>query len=290
MDADVWLRVVESKFSLLTGACPDAARTRFAAQKLRGTARTWWDHILAMLPADHIVTCEEFKTTFKGHHIPAGILDRELNEFLALTQGTRTVLQYAQAFNDLCQYAGYHADSDEKKRDHFRRGLNTKLCERLNTVCVDSYNELVNLAISQEDCILAHQAEKKKKAPMTGSSAPPQRFQIGSNNQRRGSQQQAGRWVIRPPQQQQAPTVFSLLLQGIISPSDSNNSNSLDKEMGTDVSHVATQATVPRNAHEINQDRCQPLTKKKGRSKRCKSSKGGSTSLLWRSYPRAHPS
>jgi hypothetical protein len=59
--------------------------------------------------------------TFRGHHIPACIMDRKLNEFLALTQGNRTVLQYAQAFNDLCQYAGYHADIDEKKRDRFRR-------------------------------------------------------------------------------------------------------------------------------------------------------------------------
>jgi hypothetical protein len=31
LDADVWLRVVESKSPLLTGACPDAAKTRFAA-------------------------------------------------------------------------------------------------------------------------------------------------------------------------------------------------------------------------------------------------------------------
>jgi predicted PolB exonuclease-like 3'-5' exonuclease len=124
-----------------------------------------------MLPADHVVTWEEFKTAFRGHHIPAGILDRKHNEFLALTQGIRTVLQYA--FNDLCQYAGYHADSDEKKRDYFQRGLNTKLHERLNTVHADSYNELVNLAISQEDCIVAHRAEKKRKAPMLGSSAPP---------------------------------------------------------------------------------------------------------------------
>jgi hypothetical protein len=29
-----------------------------------------------------------------------------------LTQGTRMVLQYAQVFNHLCQYAGYHADTD----------------------------------------------------------------------------------------------------------------------------------------------------------------------------------
>jgi hypothetical protein len=102
LDADVWLRVMESKFSLLTGACPDDTKNRFAVQQLRGPPRTWWDHFRAMLPADHEVTWEEFKTAFKGHHIPAGILDRKLNKFLALTQGTRTVLQYAQAFNDLC--------------------------------------------------------------------------------------------------------------------------------------------------------------------------------------------
>jgi hypothetical protein len=65
---------------------------------------------------DHVVEWGEFKAAFRGHHIPACIMDRKLNDFLALTQGSRTVLQYAQAFNDLCQYAGYHADTDEKKR------------------------------------------------------------------------------------------------------------------------------------------------------------------------------
>ena len=75
-------------------------------------------------------------------------MERKLNEFLALTQGTRTVLQYGQAFNNLCQYAGYHADTDAKKRDRFRRGLNTKLKERLNLARADTYNELVNMAIT----------------------------------------------------------------------------------------------------------------------------------------------
>jgi hypothetical protein len=121
-----------------------------------------------------------------------------------LTQGNRTVLQYAQAFNDLCQYARYHADTDEKKRDRFRRGPSTKLRDRLNTVRANSYNELVNMAISQEDCITARQAEKKRKTPVAGPSAQPQRFRIVSNTQSRGPQQQQRRWVIRP-QQQQAP-------------------------------------------------------------------------------------
>jgi hypothetical protein len=135
-------------------------------------------------------------------------MDRKLNEFLALTQGNRTVLQYAQAFNDLCQYAGYHADTDEKKRDMFRRGLSTKLRDRLNTVRANSYNELVNMAISQEDCITARQAEKKRKTPVAGPSAQPQRFRIVSDTQNRGPHQQQGRWVIRP----QEPGLYEFLV------------------------------------------------------------------------------
>jgi hypothetical protein len=155
LDADVWLRVVESKFPLLNGVCSDVAKVLFATQQLCGPASTWWDHFLAMQPVAHVVEWREFKTAFRGHHIPAGIMDRKLNEFLALTQRNRTVLQYAQAFNDMCQYAGYHADTDEKKRDRFSRGLSTKLRDRLNAVRANSYNELVNMVISQEDCITA---------------------------------------------------------------------------------------------------------------------------------------
>jgi hypothetical protein len=156
-----------------------------------------------MQPEDREVEWREFKAAFRGHHIPVGIMDRKLNEFLALTQGNKTVLQHAQAFNDLCQYAGYHADTDEKKRDRFRRGLSTKLRDRLNTVRANSYNELVNMAISQEDCITARQAEKKRKTTVAGPSAQPHRFRIVSDTQNIGPQQQQGRWVIRPHQQQQ---------------------------------------------------------------------------------------
>jgi hypothetical protein len=45
---------------------------------------------------------------------------------------------------------------------------------------------------------MAHKAEKKRKTPMAGPSAQPQRFKIMSNTQSRGPQQQQGRWVIQP--------------------------------------------------------------------------------------------
>jgi hypothetical protein len=43
----------------------------------------------------HVISWEEFRTAFRAHHIPEELMEQKLNEFLALTQGTRTVLQYA---------------------------------------------------------------------------------------------------------------------------------------------------------------------------------------------------
>jgi len=204
LDADAWLRTINSKFALLAVPCADANKAHFAAQQLRGPARIWWDHYCAMQPAEHVISWEEFRNVFRSHHIPEGLIERKLNEFLALDQGTRTVLQYAQVFNHLCQYAGHHADTDAKMRDRFRRGLNTKLKERLNLVQPNTYNELVNMAITQEDCIAAHRAEKKRKAPTGPSSAQPPRYRLVQNTPHRPPQRNApmGRLVFRPPQQQ----------------------------------------------------------------------------------------
>jgi hypothetical protein len=196
-------------------------------------------------------------------------MDRKLNEFLALIQGSRTVLQYAQAFNDLCQYAGYHADTDEKKRDRFRRGLNTKLRDCLNTVRANSYNELVNLAISQEDCITPRQAEKKRKTPMAGPSAQPQRFMIVSDTQSRGPQQQQGRWVIRPQQQQQAPNHSQLPAQRNNNRS-SRNSSSTTREMTIDVSPLAVPDIMPRIVPETSRGRVRMQIRTKARGRGCK--------------------
>jgi len=132
-------------------------------------------------------------------------MERKFNEFLDLTQGTDTVLQYAQKFNNLCQYAGYQVDTNRKKRDCFRHGLNTKLKERLNPIKVDTYYELVNLAITQEDCIMAHRAEKKRKVPTIPSSASPQRYHLVQTATPQIPQKapQQGRWVFKPPLQQE---------------------------------------------------------------------------------------
>jgi hypothetical protein len=95
LDADAWLRTIESKFALLLAPCSDENKVLFAAQQLCGTARIWWDNYHAMQLADHVVTWDEFRTAFQAHHIHEVLIECKLNEFLNLTQGNCTILQYA---------------------------------------------------------------------------------------------------------------------------------------------------------------------------------------------------
>jgi hypothetical protein len=59
------------------------------------------------------------------------------------------------------------------------------------------------MAITQEDCISAHRAEKKRKISTGPSSVQPPRYRLVQNTATRAPPQnnQSGRWVARPPQQ-----------------------------------------------------------------------------------------
>ena len=82
LEADSWLRTIESKFTL--HPYNDGDKAGFAAQQFRGSARTWWDNHMAMFPTGTRFTWAEFKNAFRAHHIPAGVIRRKLTEFLPL--------------------------------------------------------------------------------------------------------------------------------------------------------------------------------------------------------------
>src|SRR6266508_426885 len=101
LEADSWIRLLESKFELLL--CTEEQKTLFAAHQLRGPAASWWATHLAMQPAGHRVLWTEFCEAFKAHHIPSSIMKIKLREFMALKQGSKTVWEYVQTFNELAQ-------------------------------------------------------------------------------------------------------------------------------------------------------------------------------------------
>jgi predicted PolB exonuclease-like 3'-5' exonuclease len=151
-------------FAVFTLPCSEGRKAKFAVLQLRGSALMWWEHYKSMQQPEYEITWEEFKKAFNDHHLPKALTDRKMRELLALKQGSDTVYQYAQKFNNLCQYGGYHVDTDMKKMELFGEGLNSKLAEQLNLVTFDSYPMMVNKAISQEDSMKRAQAEKKRDA------------------------------------------------------------------------------------------------------------------------------
>jgi hypothetical protein len=204
LEADAWLRAIEAKLDVLTLPCSEERKVKLAAMYLHGPTLLWWDHIKMMRPNGHEITWAEFKTAFKNHHIPKGVVESKLNELLNLRQVSNSVYQYAQKFNNLCQYGDYYVDMDAKKMDRLRRGLDPELYEKLNPTKTNSYHEIVDLAISQEDAMKRVQNAKKRKAVFNSNNAPKHKFRIvqkaPQNSQRN---QRSGRWVVRPPQNHQ---------------------------------------------------------------------------------------
>jgi hypothetical protein len=147
------------------------------------------------------MTWEEFKQAFKSHHIPKGLMDRKMRELLALRQGSDTVYCYAQKFNSLCQYGGHHVDTDAKKMERSRDGLDGKLYERLNLLEPANFHELVNKAISQEDAMKKAHGDKKRMFGFTPSSGTGKKFRLVKKNAPGPSQQSSTRrWTMKPPQ------------------------------------------------------------------------------------------
>src|SRR6266508_1562116 len=110
-----------------------------------------------------------------------------------------------QAFNHLAQYASTHVDSDEKKKDCFLEGLNSKLKVHLGNRFAN-FHELVDDALTMEDRLRVAGEEESKKiqfsAPPSGPSQcprlvhqPPQRLMFCPPQPS---------WGFRPPRQQGA--------------------------------------------------------------------------------------
>jgi hypothetical protein len=170
LEEDNWIHTTESKFRLLH--CTEYQKTLYIAQQLRGSVGAWWAFYITVLPVDHHVPWDEFCTTFRAHHLSAGLLCTKLKEFLDLEQGNRSVFDYMRQFNTLAQYGSYHIDTDEKKANLYHEGFTIHLQEHLGLSPNLSYNELASVAIDQERLmkVVAEADEKKRKKMMLGST------------------------------------------------------------------------------------------------------------------------
>jgi hypothetical protein len=158
LEADEWIRVMEQKFGLV--CCTETQKPLFAAQQLRGPASTWWANFVAVQPAVHQITWEEFKLAFREHYVPEGVLHMKQEEFIRLKQGGDTIMQYLNKFNHLSLYAIDQVNTDLKKKNCFMRGLNDRLQLKMAT-CLDlTYSRAVSTTLAVESKNTSHRKSK----------------------------------------------------------------------------------------------------------------------------------
>ena len=92
-------------------------------------------------------------------------------EFMRLTQGTKTLMEYMHAFNNLSSYALGFVGTEEKKIESFKRGLSTKLMKTMANSRCTTYNEFISDALTQETQNNLHVVVKGlKRAAKAGAS------------------------------------------------------------------------------------------------------------------------
>ncbi|WVZ89628.1 hypothetical protein U9M48_036007 [Paspalum notatum var. saurae] len=151
LDADDWLRIIESKFSLL----PQLTEQRRLVSR----------HVVYMVPrgpAGHQVTWDEFRAAFRAHYLPPSLIELKQREFRALRQGNMSVLEYVRAFIRPSQYS-------PKTSTPTHVGLPVRWMDLIPPRSThlgrsyDSFTELVDVAIDMEDRLNhAHEDRRRK--------------------------------------------------------------------------------------------------------------------------------
>jgi Retrotransposon gag protein len=161
LEADDWLREINKKLDIVHATGRD--RVLLASHQLVGSAAEWWDNYSQAAENPEEITWEEFQETFREYHIPEGIMEIKAEEFRNLKQGTMTVAQYIQKFMKLSRYAMDDVNTDKKKQDRFRKGLNHALKTQLITHIYPDFNTLMSKTILLEDAQSEWKNEKKRK-------------------------------------------------------------------------------------------------------------------------------
>jgi hypothetical protein len=148
MDVDDWLKTIEKKLQVVQ--CNNREKVLLASHQLVGPAADWWDAYVEAHEEPEIINWQEFKNSFRSHHVPLGVMKLKKKEFEDLKQGSMSVSKYVTCFTQL-SHAPDNVDIDEKKQDWFLNGLNDGLAYALEARNFANFQDMVDKALVLEN-------------------------------------------------------------------------------------------------------------------------------------------
>ncbi|XP_066382996.1 uncharacterized protein [Miscanthus floridulus] len=113
LQADDWLCAIERQLEI--AQCDDKEKVLYASRQLQGATLDWWDSFRFGHTEANPITWQEFCGAFRSQHVPAGLIKLKKKEFLALKQGSMSIVEYRDKFIQLSWYAPTKVDDDEKR-------------------------------------------------------------------------------------------------------------------------------------------------------------------------------
>ncbi|MQL72534.1 hypothetical protein Taro_004879 [Colocasia esculenta] len=165
--AESWLRETKKIFCAIR--CVEEERVTLATYMLciylllQERADVWWSSILRTQFKDGTVEVAwtEFVHLFRAKYIPEHVQDRMAQEFLTLTQGSISVLEYEARFKELSKYAPHIVADERRKVKKFIMGLKPSLRTRLVAFGHRSMQEALSAACMQDAEMEVYLEEKR---------------------------------------------------------------------------------------------------------------------------------
>ncbi|MQL92624.1 hypothetical protein Taro_025251 [Colocasia esculenta] len=126
-------------------------------------ADVWWSSLLRTRFEDGAVDVawDAFVRLFRDKFVLEHIHDKMEQEFLSLTQGSITVLEYEARFSELSKYAPHIVEDERRKTKKFVMGLKPSLRTRLVAFDHRTLDEALSAAYRQEGEMEQYLEEKK---------------------------------------------------------------------------------------------------------------------------------
>jgi hypothetical protein len=149
MDADDWLKTIEKKLQVVQ--CNKHEKALFASHQLEGPAADWWDAYVEAHEEPESINWQEFRSSFRTHHVPFGMMKLKNKEFEDLKQGSMSVNEYVTQFTQLSCDAPDDIDTDEKKQAWFLNGLYDGLAYALEARDFINFHDMVDKVLVLEN-------------------------------------------------------------------------------------------------------------------------------------------
>ncbi|KAK9159932.1 hypothetical protein Syun_006273 [Stephania yunnanensis] len=135
----------------------DRVQARLSGACLRGNAAVWWMTYLDIHPEP--ATWAEFRELFYDEFIPMPVRLRLREDFLALRQGNRSLMQYMEQDRYLLRFSMDVAGTETLQIYYFVRGVDERIADAIVSTGATTLQEVYDRALSYETLLLERRAD-----------------------------------------------------------------------------------------------------------------------------------